>query len=90
MSIIKLKTKGQITIPASLRQQVGLSIGDILKVNVEAGKITLTPQSIIDRRLAESLEDYKHGRSHGPFNSIAEMSAFLNRKQGTTKKSKRT
>ncbi len=89
MSIIKLKTKGQITLPARLRDQVGLNIGDMLKVKVEAGKITLTPQSIVDRRLAESLEDFKKGRSYGPFNSVDEMTAFLRDKRGVAKKRNR-
>jgi len=89
MSIIKVKTKGQITLPARLREQAGLSIGDILKVRIEAGKITLTPQSIIDRRLIESLEDFRTGRSYGPFDSADEMTTFLHRKRKASKSGKR-
>ena len=63
MSIVIVKTKGQVTLPAGLRQQVGLNTGDILEAKVEQGKITLTPQTIIDKRLAESLAAFKAGRS---------------------------
>ena len=89
MSIVKLKTKGQVTLPAILRDQIGLQTGDILEANVVAGKITLTPQSIIDRRLAESLADFKAGRSHGPFQSADEMIAFLDKRTKKRNRSKK-
>lgn len=84
MSIVKVKTKGQVTLPTAIREQAGLNIGDLLEAKIEGGKITLTPKSVIDRRVAESLEDYKAGRSYGPFNSIDEMIQFL---QASGKKS---
>lgn len=73
MSIVRVKTKGQITLPNSIREQVGLNVGDILEAKEEQGKIILTPQSVVDRRLAESFADFKAGRSYGPFNSAADM-----------------
>lgn len=73
MSIVKVKFKGQVTLPSSLRQQVGLKVGDLLEVKEERGKIILTPQTIIDRRLAESMADFKAGRSHGPFDTADDM-----------------
>jgi hypothetical protein len=36
-----------------------------------------TPKSIVDRALAEGLDDLKKGRVHGPFASAAEMLAAL-------------
>ncbi len=73
MSIVKVKIKGQVTLPSSLRQQVGLKVGDLLEVKEERGKIILTPQTIIDRRLAESIADFKAGRSYGPFDTADDM-----------------
>lgn len=67
MSIVKLKTKGQMTLPSFIRKQAKLRVGDYLSVQVESGKITVTPQSLIDRELALSLEDVKLGRMSGPF-----------------------
>lgn len=89
MSIITLKTKGQVTLPSHIRDQIGLRTGDILEANIVAGKITLTPKSLIDKRLAESMADFKAGRAHGPFNSADEMIAFLDKHTKNLKRSKK-
>jgi AbrB family looped-hinge helix DNA binding protein len=49
MSIIKVKDKYQLTLPAELRERSGLEIGDIVEAKWERGKITLTPKSVVDR-----------------------------------------
>ena len=67
MDIVAVKTKFQIVIPQHIREQVHVEIGDLLEASVEDGKITFTPKSLIDRHLAEGLEDAKHGRTHGPY-----------------------
>ena len=50
--------------------------GDYLEVEVERGKVVMTPRTLVDRqlekRLAEGLEDFRVGRSHGPFDSAKE------------------
>jgi AbrB family looped-hinge helix DNA binding protein len=69
MDIVAVKTKFQIVIPQHIREQVHVEIGDLLEASVEDGKITFTPKSLIDRHLAEGLEDAKHGRTHGPYAS---------------------
>ena len=69
MEIVAVKNKFQIVIPQHIREQVRVEIGDLLEANVENGKITFTPKSLIDRHLAEGLEDAKHGRTHGPYAS---------------------
>jgi AbrB family looped-hinge helix DNA binding protein len=80
MSLVRVKTKGQVTIPTRLRQQAGLNVGDLLEARLEkGGKITLTPQSLLDRDIAESLEDIKQGRVYGPFDTAEEMIASLRR-----------
>jgi AbrB family looped-hinge helix DNA binding protein len=67
MDIVAVKTKFQIVIPQRIREKVPVEIGDLLEASVEDGKITFTPKSLIDRHLAEGLEDAKHGRTHGPY-----------------------
>jgi AbrB family looped-hinge helix DNA binding protein len=67
MDIVAVKNKFQIVIPQHIRKQVPVEIGDLLEASVEDGKITFTPKSLIDRRLAEGLEDVKHGRTYGPY-----------------------
>jgi len=44
MPIVKVKTKGQVTLPTALREQAGLQVGDLLEITLERGKIMLTAQ----------------------------------------------
>jgi AbrB family looped-hinge helix DNA binding protein len=67
MDIVAVKNKFQIVIPQRIREEVNVEVGDLLEANVEGGKITFTPKSLIDRHLAEALEDLKQGRTHGPY-----------------------
>ena len=77
MSTVKLKLKGQMTLPVAIRERAGLNVGDLLRVAFERGKITLTPQSLIDREIAEGLADIKRGRVHGPFSNADDAIRFL-------------
>jgi len=77
MPLVKVKTKYQVTLPDQLRQQAGLNVGDMLGARVEKGKITLTPKAVIDRALAEGLEDIRKGRVSGPFDTVDELLASL-------------
>jgi AbrB family looped-hinge helix DNA binding protein len=85
MAIVKVKTKGQVTLPTAIRERAGLSIGDLLEAKVEEGKITLTPKTLVDRHIAESLAGFKAGRSFGPFDTAEDLVASLkaNSKRGT-------
>ena len=73
MSLVKVKTKGQVTIPTALRRRAGLNVGDLLEARVERGRITLTPQSLVDRRIQEGLEDIRNDRTYGPFDLPRDM-----------------
>jgi len=86
MSIVRVKTKYQVTLPTAVRERAGVNIGDVLEATVEKGKITLTPKATVDRELLMSLADTKAGRVHGPFNSVDEMLRSLGQK--TAKKRK--
>jgi AbrB family looped-hinge helix DNA binding protein len=77
MDTVAVKTKFQIVIPQRIRKQVGVDVGDILEARVERGKITYTPKRLIDRDLAEGLDDLKHGRTHGPYASAEEAIVAL-------------
>ncbi|MBI4120216.1 MAG: AbrB/MazE/SpoVT family DNA-binding domain-containing protein [Parcubacteria group bacterium] len=89
--LVKIKTKYQVTLPASLREQMGVDVGDILEAKVEEGKITMPPKSLIDRDIAEGLEDIRQGRIYGPFDTAEEMIRSLralSNKKLRTKKAK--
>lgn len=90
MPLVKVKDKYQVTLPASVRQKAGVDVGDLLEANVQGKKITLTPKVAVDRefvdkRLAEGLEDIKHGRVYGPFSSAKEMTRSLRREAKRSK-----
>lgn len=52
MSLVKLKGKGQMTLPVEIREQLSLDEGDLLEANVEKGKIVLIPKTVVDRAAA--------------------------------------
>jgi AbrB family looped-hinge helix DNA binding protein len=89
MELVTVKTKFQVVIPQSIRKKVRLDIGDLLEASFEDGKITFTPKTVIDRHLAEGLEDLARGRTHGPYGSATEAIAALERRAGRRNKNPR-
>ena len=87
MNLVTVKNKFQIVIPQRVREQAHVEIGDLLEASVEDGKITFTPKSLVDRHLAEGLEDLRKGRTHGPYDSAeAAIAALESRAKGQVKK----
>ena len=87
MSIVTVKNKYQVVIPQAVREQIGVAVGDILEAKVERGRITLTPKSLVDRAIAEGLEDLRKGRVRGPFDTVDEMiDSLKGRKRPTVRK----
>ena len=79
MSIVAVKKKFQIVIPQDLRKLLRVRVGDLLEAKADRGMITLTPKSLVDREIAEGLEDLREGRTYGPYESAQEMIAALHR-----------
>jgi AbrB family looped-hinge helix DNA binding protein len=48
MTLMKVRPKGQITLPDAIRKAARLSEGDYLEVSVEAGTIVMRPKKLID------------------------------------------
>jgi AbrB family looped-hinge helix DNA binding protein len=82
MTIVAVKNKYQVVIPQSIRNQVGINVGDLLEARVERGKITFSPKSVVDRAIAEGLEDIRKGRVRGPLDTVDEMLTSLKGKRG--------
>jgi AbrB family looped-hinge helix DNA binding protein len=80
MELVTIKTKFQVVIPQSIRKRVRLDIGDLLEASFENGKITFTPKTVVDRHLAEGMEDIAHGRTHGPYESATAAISALERR----------
>jgi AbrB family looped-hinge helix DNA binding protein len=53
----KIQNKGQVTIPASVRRQAGLSKGDPVSFAFQRGKIVITPRLAIDRSEFPNADD---------------------------------
>ena len=82
MPLAKVKPKGQVTIPAGLREEIGLDEGDYVEVTREGSRIVLTPKEVVDRHptvdaaLAEALADERAGRVSPKFRSVEEYEAW--------------
>jgi len=80
MSAVKIGVSRQVAIPKKLHDQLGLSPGDYLEIELRGGKIILTPKQLIDKRLAEAEDDVRHGRVLGPFNTAKQAMKALRRR----------
>jgi AbrB family looped-hinge helix DNA binding protein len=90
MPLVRVKEKFQVTIPSELRQQARLSVGDYLEAKVDRmGVISLAPKNFVDRRIAEGLDDIKHGRVRGPFDTVEAMLQSLKGTKPAARASKR-
>ena len=56
-TIVKVQHKGQVTIPARLRTQAGISEGDLVEASLNNGKIIFTPKVVIDRSKFPTADD---------------------------------
>jgi AbrB family looped-hinge helix DNA binding protein len=67
---VKIGVSRQVVIPKKIHDQLGLEPGDYLEVELEGDRVILTPKALIEKRLAESLDDIRKGRVRGPFRSM--------------------
>lgn len=86
MTLVRVKTKAQVTLPLKVRQALGIQEGDYLEVSVEGNRIVLIPQAVVDKfpsvtlsekgqqMLEEALDDLREGRTkaHQDVNSLIE------------------
>lgn len=49
MTVVKVRTKYQVTIPEKVRRQVGLKVGDYVEVEAQGSEIIIIPKSSIDK-----------------------------------------
>ena len=48
----KVSTKGQVVLPGPIRRRLGIRAGDPLEVNIETGRIVLTPKGKRPRQIS--------------------------------------
>ena len=74
MPLVRVRDKAQVTLPAKIRRTLSIHEGDYLQVDVEGGRIVMSPQAVIDklpwvelseegeRMVQEALDDVAAGR----------------------------
>ena len=88
MPLVKVKEKGQVTLPAKIRERHGLNVGDYVEVREEGNRIVLVPQAVaprhpeIDGALKEALDDERAGRVTPAFKTMADLEAWLETDEG--------
>jgi AbrB family looped-hinge helix DNA binding protein len=88
MSLVRVKQKGQVTIPADIREALGLDEGDLVEVACKGQRIVLTPKEVVDRHpavddaIAEGLTDARRGRLTPKFRSAEAYVAWTKTAEG--------
>lgn len=77
MSLVKVKTKYQVTLPTAVRSHLEIHEGDMLEASVQKGRIILTPKTMLDKAVVDGLRDVVAGRVEGPFHSAKAVLAAL-------------
>jgi len=91
--LVQLRKKAQLTLPHSVRQELGLEEGDFLDVKVRSGEIVLKVKRLVDKEQAwfwserwqqgekEAEEDIRNGRVH-KFSDAEAAVDFLHKQAG--------
>ena len=66
--IVQLSSRGQITLPASVRRELGVRSGDPLVVSVEDGRIVLQPAVVVPVELYsdDRLDEFEQNSALSP------------------------
>ncbi len=91
--LVQLRKKAQLTLPQSIREELGIEEGDFLDVQVKNGQIVLRVKRLVDKEQAwfwserwqqgekEASEDIRVGRTHN-FPDAKSAVHFLHVKAG--------
>lgn len=55
--LVKVSSKGLLTLPKSIREQLNISVGDYLDVTIETGKVILQKVEILPKKIDWENED---------------------------------
>jgi antitoxin PrlF len=72
VALIRIRSKGQVTIPDDIRRAAHLSEGDYLAVSVQDGTIVLEPKALVDAMQAWFWADEWQGGEREASADIAE------------------
>jgi AbrB family looped-hinge helix DNA binding protein len=89
--LVQLRKKAQLTLPQSVREQLGIEEGDFMDVQVRNGEVVLKVKRLVDKEQAwfwsqrwqqgekEAQEDIRAGRVH-KFSDAKSAVVFLHRR----------
>lgn len=86
--LVKMKQKGQVTLPVKIREKCGLQAGDYLDVQEEGDRIVLIPQQVvprhpeIDRAIDAGLADIRSGRVTPAFDTMHAYKTWRKTREG--------
>lgn len=90
MSLVKLKEKGQVTIPASVREKISAHTGDVFEATVSNGAIVLKPLDVVVRKKSPTSKRKSGvdistwiGAGRGLFQSPQEAADFIARERAS-------
>ncbi|TRZ51127.1 AbrB/MazE/SpoVT family DNA-binding domain-containing protein [bacterium] len=76
-SLVKMKSKGQVTIPAYMREELRLEDGDFLEVVIKDRIMFFVPKTFVDKEIDQIFEqgmnDYRKGKGSGSFLSVKDF-----------------
>lgn len=93
--LVQIRKKAQLTLPQSIRRELGIEEGDFLDISVKDDTAVLKVKKLVDKEQAwfwtrrwqqgerEAEEDISAGRLH-KFGSAGEAVDFLHRRAGDT------
>ncbi len=91
--LVQVRKKAQVTLPQSVRQELGIEEGDFLDIQVRSGEIVLKVKKLVDKEQAwfwtnrwqqgekEAEEDIRANRVHN-FPDAKKAVAFLHKQAG--------
>ena len=77
MSIVTVTSKFEVVIPQQVRKRIGIAAGDRLVARAEKGRVVLEPKSGVTRGVAQSMADFRAGRTCGPFENASAAVASI-------------
>ena len=90
-------TSKQVIVPRKLYKELGLRRGEYLKVERHGRELVLKPKTFINKEreeilasVAQSMADFKAGRSYGPFDTWESLVAFLHKESANIRKERRS
>jgi len=95
--LVQIRKKAQITLPASVRQKLGIEEGDFVDIQIKDGDIVLKVMKLVSKEQAwfwtrrwqngekEAEEDIRSGRVH-KFENSDDAITFLHQQSGKEKK----